>query len=96
MTPVSPSSYYSTLGYGVYTTLPRLPAGWAWIQKNNDWLFVRDDLGRFWFVDFLADGAVLLRRKRIAGLWDWIRSGFAIRVGTRYCDDRYTMFLPKA
>ena len=82
------------LAFGVYSSLPKLPQGYDWIMRHNDWLYVRDEHSRFYYVDFPSSLGILLVRRRKAGLWDWIRTAGRLRVGDYYKDDRYTIFIP--
>jgi hypothetical protein len=82
------------LGFGVYTKLPPLPAGYQWLQHHNHWLTVRNDFGSFFFVHFPADGGILLIERKRAGLFDWLRTVGRIPLGHYYADYRFTVFLP--
>lgn len=88
-------SNVSTLGWGEYTALPSLPDGWQWRQRQNEWLLAKDNVGLWYFVHFLPDGNMRFELRRKAGLWDWLRTGGTLRIGTIYGDPRYTILIGK-
>lgn len=97
MTDVSdhPAINFGTLGFGEYTALPALPNGWSWSQRRNDWLYVRDEFGRTFYVHFLADATTRFELRRQAGIWDWIRTRGRLKPGMFYSDGRYSFLLSK-
>ena len=85
----------STLGFGEYTSLPSLPDDWVWHQNRNDWLYVENDVSEWFYVHFLPNGTIRLDRRRTAGIWDWIRTFGALRIGSFYVDAHYSYLLSK-
>lgn len=94
MTEYPPYLGYSGLAHGVYTNLGEPPEGFEWVHGQNQWLFLRDEFGRFYYVKFQDRGLLLIYRAR-AGLWDWIWSCGRIKPGSHYADYHWTIFLPK-
>lgn len=94
MTEDPPYTSYSSLGFGVYTNLGEPPVGFEWIQGVNQWLFLRDQFGRFYYVNLEQRGLFLIYRAT-ASLWDWIRTLGKLRPGQHYADYRWTIFIPK-
>ena len=52
MTDTPPYLNHSGLGWGIYTNLRKPPEGFDWVQSGNDWLYLRDYHGRFFYVNF--------------------------------------------
>lgn len=89
-----PHIHTRTLGFGVYTSLPTLPAGWRWKQAPSEWLYaIEEETGRWFYVHFLPDGAVRFELKRVAGWWDWVRTSGYLKRGQHYCDSRFSVLL---
>lgn len=91
-----PYATSSTLSWGIYTRLGPLPTGWAWIQHDRDWLLARDEFGRFFYVEMLATGAMLMIYRNRATVWDWIVTAGAVKPGTYFADRNFTIYLPRS
>ena len=94
MNPEPPYFLPHTFAHGEYTRLPPPPDGMEWIHRRDDWLYLRDQWGRFFYVRLLHDGALLLVFRALSNWWDWLRTRFRLKPGTYYADWRFTIFIP--
>ncbi len=80
------------LGFGSYEQLPRIPGGYEWVQKSNDFLFLKSPNGTFYYVDFPDDKEpvhctfidLIIAERRRATIWDAIRTRGKLKRGQFY------------
>jgi hypothetical protein len=94
MTDTPPYLNYSALGWGIYTSLRKPPEGFDWVQSGNDWLYLRDYHGRFFYVNFEQKDALLLILRKKATFWDWICTQGVLKPGQYFADYNLTFYIP--
>jgi hypothetical protein len=94
MSEYPPYLYSSGLGFGIYTNLRQAPEGFEWIQGINEWLYLRDEFGRLWYVNLEQPNGLYLIYRNTAGIWDWIRTLGRLKPGQHYADHGWTLYIP--
>jgi len=94
MTETPPYLCTSGLGFGLYTSLRQAPEGFQWVQGRNEWLYLRDQYQRLWYVNLEQPEAFYLIYRNTATVWDWMRTFGRLKPGQHYADHRWTLYIP--